>query len=142
MPIMPRIFVSYSSKDVKTAENIQEYLAHNGFDVWRDKSRIEKDWSKEIADALSRQDIILVLWSEDSSRSQWVKNEWITARALGKPIVVVAISALDKLPLPLRNLDAIVIKNNDDIISDIQQQLIKKIRDSVKLLLLRLMIVR
>ena len=37
------------------------------YGVWRDKSKIKSDWSKEIADALSRQDIILILWSEDSS---------------------------------------------------------------------------
>jgi hypothetical protein len=35
-------------------------------------------------------DIILVLWSEDSSK---VKNEWITARALGKPINLVVITS-------------------------------------------------
>jgi TIR domain len=95
---MTSTFISYSSNDAKTAENIQEYLSHNSFDVWRDKSRIETNWSKEIAYALSRQDIILILWSEDSSNSQWVKNEWITARALGKPIILVVINALEKLP--------------------------------------------
>jgi hypothetical protein len=115
---MTSIFISYSSKDVEIAENIQEYLEHDGFDVWRDKSRIETDWSKEIAGALSRQDVILVLWSGDSSKSQWVKNEWITARALEKRIILVVITALEKLPKPLRNLDAIVVKNND-INSDI-----------------------
>jgi hypothetical protein len=35
---MTSIFISYSSKDVKIAENIQEYLEDNDFDVWRDKS--------------------------------------------------------------------------------------------------------
>jgi hypothetical protein len=48
---------------------------------------------------------------------------------LGKPIILVVISALDKLPAPLRNLDAIVV-NNNDINSDIKQKLIKKIKDS------------
>ena len=109
----------YSSKDVEIAESIHKLLEDDGYDVWRDKSKIRRDWSKEIARALSRQDVILVLWSEDSSKSRWVKNEWITARALGKPIILVVISALEKLPLPLRNLDAIVITNND-IDSDIQ----------------------
>ena len=63
---MTSIFISYSSKDVKIAEGIQEHLEHYGFDVWRDKSKIRTDWSKEIAGALSRKDVILVLWSEDS----------------------------------------------------------------------------
>jgi hypothetical protein len=84
----------------------------------------------EIAGAVSRQDVILVLWSEDSSKSQWIKNEWITARVLGKPIYLVVITALDKLPLPLRNLDAIIVKNNNNINPDIMQQIIKKIKDT------------
>ena len=95
--------------------------------MWRDKSEIRRDWSKEIAGALSRQDVILVLWSEDSSKSQWVKNEWITARALGKPIIVVVISALDKLQPPLRNLDAIVVNDDSNGINpDVKQKLIKE----------------
>ena len=102
---MTSIFISYSSKDVKIAESIQEYLKHDGFDVWRDKSKIRSDWSKEIAYALSRQDVALILWSEDSSNSQWVKNEWITARALGKPIILVVIAALDRLPEELVPVD-------------------------------------
>jgi hypothetical protein len=98
---MTSIFISYSSKDVRIAERIHKLLEENGFGVWRDKSRIETDWSKEIAYALSKQDVALVLWSEESSRSEWVKNEWITARALEKPIILVVITALDKLPPPL-----------------------------------------
>jgi len=43
---MTSIFISYSSRDVKIAESIQEYLEHDGVNVWRDKSRIETDWSK------------------------------------------------------------------------------------------------
>jgi WD40 repeat protein len=128
---MTSIFISYSSKNVKIAESIHKFLQDHGFDVWRDKSKIRKDWSKEIAEALSKQDVSLVIWSEDSSNSQWVKNEWITARALGKPIVLVVMAALEKLPLPLRNLDAIVIKNNN-INADNKQQVIKKIRDTTK----------
>jgi hypothetical protein len=126
---MTSIFISYSSKDVKIAKSIQKYLEHDGFDVWRDKSRIETDWSKDIACALSRQDVALILWSEDSSNSQWVKNEWITARALGKRIILLVVAALERLPPPLRNLDAIVV-NNNDIDLNIKQKLIKKINDT------------
>jgi hypothetical protein len=105
----PSIFISYSSIDVKIAEAIENHLGENGFDeIWRDKSKIRSGWSKEIANALSKSDIILLIWSENSSRSQWVKNEWLTARALAKPIQLVIISALDKFPTPLANLDAIV----------------------------------
>lgn len=51
---MTYIFISYSSKDVKVAEEIENQLQISGYDVWRDKRSIETDWSKEIAYALSK----------------------------------------------------------------------------------------
>ena len=78
------LFISYSSKDVKIAEVIENHLLENGFDdVWRDKSQIRADWSREIANALSKSDIVLLIWSDNSSESNWVKNEWLSARVFG-----------------------------------------------------------
>ena len=37
------------------------------FDVWRDKRRIEADWSNEIANALTKQAIIPLLWTENAT---------------------------------------------------------------------------
>jgi hypothetical protein len=107
------VFISYSSKDVKMAEKIEKYLLAKKFSVWRDKSHIRNNWSKEIADAVSKSDIVILLWSENSLQSDWVKNEWLTARALQKPIQIVVVSALDKLPKPLSNIDAIDLQNKD-----------------------------
>jgi len=46
----------------------------NGFDdIWRDKIRIEIDWSREIANALSTSDIVVLNLFENSSKSEWVK---------------------------------------------------------------------
>jgi hypothetical protein len=73
----PSVFISYSSKDLKIVEAIENHLLKNGFtDVWRDKRKIETDWSREIANALSKSDIVLLIWSEYSSKSEWIKNEW------------------------------------------------------------------
>ncbi|MGZ5548975.1 MAG: TIR domain-containing protein [Nitrososphaeraceae archaeon] len=49
----PSVFISYSSKDLEIAEAIEKNLLENGSDdkVWRDKRRIETDWSREIANA-------------------------------------------------------------------------------------------
>ena len=67
----PSVFISYSSKDVKIAEAIENHILQNGFDdnVWRDTRKIETDWSREIANALSKSDIVLLIWSENSSKS-------------------------------------------------------------------------
>jgi len=34
---MTSVFISYSSKDVKIAEEIEKHLQISGYDVWRDK---------------------------------------------------------------------------------------------------------
>jgi hypothetical protein len=137
--LSPSVFISYSSKDVKIAESIENHLLQNGFDdnLWRDKSNIRADWSREIANALSKSNIVLLIWSENFSKSEWVKNEWLTARALGKPILIVIISALDKLPKPLANLDSIVFQiyennNNDVIDSNSIQKIVNKLKESVE----------
>ena len=115
--VAPSVFISYSSKDLEIVEGIENHLLQNGFDdIWRDKRKIENDWSREIANALSKKDIVLLIWSEDSSRSDWVKNEWLTARALGKPIKIVIISDLQIVPLPkpLANIESLVFENKPD----------------------------
>jgi len=69
------------------------------------------DWSKEIANALTSSDIILDIWTKNASNSSYVKNEWLTARALGKLIKLILFSKdklNEELPQPLRNLQAIV----------------------------------
>ena len=109
MTVLPSVFISYSSKDVKIAEEIENHLSQNGFDdVWRDKRKIEIDWSREIANALWRSDIVLLIWLDNSSKSDWVKNEWLTARALGKPITIVIISDLKNTWLQNQNPELIL----------------------------------
>ena len=133
----PFVFISYSSKDVKIVEAIENHLLENGFDdkVWRDKRKIETDWSKEIANALSKSDIVLLIWSENSSKSEWVKNEWLMARALGKPIKIVIISDLKNAPLPkpLANIESIVFESKreseDDFFDFNIQKISNRIRD-------------
>jgi hypothetical protein len=108
---MTRIFISYSSRDVQIAEEIDDCLKKEGFDIWRDKREIETDWSKEISDVLTSRDIILVIWTKNASASSYVKSEWLTARALGKlikPILFSKDKLNEELPQPLRNLQAIV----------------------------------
>ena len=106
----PSIFISYSSKDIKIAEKLETELKEAGFnDLWRDKRKIEKDWSREIALALAESDVICLLWTKNSTESPWVKNEWLTARALEKLIVLCLPSSDDfpELPKPLQNCEGV-----------------------------------
>jgi WD40 repeat protein len=106
-----RVFVSYSSRNRKLAKAVQRSLEGAGFEVWRDQRRIENDWSAEIAAALGRTDLLCLLWTEDSAKSDWVKNEWLTARALEKLIVPCLFPSAPKLPRPIENLQGIPFPN-------------------------------
>ena len=103
----PKIFISYSSKDRCAAEIIHKNLEAAGFVVWRDQTRLETDWSREIAFALADSDLICLLWSEHSEKSKWVKNEWLTARALEKWIIPCLFTDSPDLPPPLQNLHGV-----------------------------------
>ena len=126
-PIMekPRIFISYSSKDRATAEFIHQQLESSGFDVWRDKTRLETDWSREIAQALADSDVLCLLWSEYASQSKWVKHEWLTARALEKTIILCRLPEAPRSLEPLHNLQEVNIENLEKGI----QTLIGRLKD-------------
>ena len=87
---------------------MEKYLQQQeraGFQTWRDKRRIESD-------ALTKQDIIFLLWTKNASESDYVKSEWMTARALGKVIKPILFSkdfSSLKLPKPIENVEAIVV---------------------------------
>jgi hypothetical protein len=102
-----RIFISYSSKDRKAAESVHERLAAAGFDIWRDQTRLETDWSREIASALAESDVLCLLWTEHSAGSKWVRHEWLTARALEKRIIPCLFPTAPVLPQPLNNLHGV-----------------------------------
>jgi WD40 repeat protein len=104
---MGTVFLSYSRRDAATAAGLEHALHELGVETWRDVSRIEADWSREIATALASSRLCCLIWSEHAVASGWVRNEWNTARALGIPIVVVALSGLDVLPVPLRNVHVV-----------------------------------
>jgi WD40 repeat protein len=109
-----RVFISYASVDRATAEAIERALGQSGFDVWRDRTRLETDWSREIATALSHSDALCLLWTDGASESHWVTHEWLTARALEIPIVVVAAPQAPPNPAPLRTLDNVMLTGATD----------------------------
>ena len=125
----PRIFISYSSKDVEVVEQIHLHLEKSaGFEVWRDKNRIEQDWSREIAFALASSDIICLIWSENSDKSKYVLHEWLTAWALEKSIIICRLGKYKNYPKPLHNLQDVKFsdlrKGNKEL-----TEKIKNIRD-------------
>jgi len=123
------IFISYSSNDRKIVEELHQLLLNiDNMDVWRDQERLETDWSREIAFALADSDVLCLMWSESAAASNWVKHEWLTARALEKRIIPILFPDAPKLPEPLHNTHGIHLISND--LKASCQEVVDRLRES------------
>ena len=110
--VRTRLFISYARCDVAQAVALERALLSRDLATWRDQRDIETDWSREIAQALAASSACCVIWTEHAAQSHWVRHEWLTARALGKPLHIVAPRGVAALPRPLQNAELIV---GDDV---------------------------
>ena len=85
---MAKLFLSYSRKDGTRARRFTAWLEQEGHDVWRDEDDIGggASFSSEIENALKECDAVLVLWSANSIKSGWVRDEAGYGRDAGKLI--------------------------------------------------------
>lgn len=75
------LFLSHSSRDRASADDIAEMLKRHGVPVWYSRINIRgaQQWHDEIGAALRRCDWFAVLLSPHSVRSMWVKRELLFA---------------------------------------------------------------
>jgi hypothetical protein len=81
---MHEIFISYSRRDVSTVRALTTALSQKGLTVWVDRSDIREGdaYDTQIEEAIAQTRVVIVLWSENSIRSHWVRAE--AAYALAK----------------------------------------------------------
>ena len=95
---MARVFLSYDHEDSRKVGTIVAALEGHGHSVWVDRQIAGgTQYSTEIESALERCDAVVVLWSERSVRSAWVRDEAAAGRDLGKLVPV----SLDKVQPPM-----------------------------------------
>ena len=84
---MSYVFISYSKKDKKYANNLVKEIRIQGFDVWID-DRIDygDQWEKTIEAKLEGCGAFILIMTPDSKGSRWVKNELARAERRGKKI--------------------------------------------------------
>lgn len=86
---MADVFLSYAREDRAKAEQIAKALSNAGYDVfWDIEIPPGVSWADFLAEKLSQSKAALVLWSETSTASQWVREEARLARDRGKLIPV------------------------------------------------------
>lgn len=78
---MPDIFLSYSRDDQQRARDFAEALLAEGFDVWWDVALKTGEAYDEVTEtALNTAKAVIVLWSQRSVKSRWVRAEATVAQ--------------------------------------------------------------
>ena len=84
---MADIFISYASADREMARTLGQALAAKGYDTWWDRTIPPgRVFDEVIQEALAAAKCVVVLWSQASVASNWVKTE--AAEAAGRNMLV------------------------------------------------------
>jgi|SRR5262245_11338367 len=86
---MADVFISYAKTDRSLASKLVAMLEAEGWKVWWDTSlAIGDDFRNEIMTELSRARAVIVIWTDASIKSDWVRSEAGRAQADRKLIPV------------------------------------------------------
>ncbi len=95
---MSDVFVSYARSTEKQGQAVAEALRALGYSVWiDDQLPAHRNYSLVIEEELDRAKAVLVVWSAEATRSDWVMDEAERAREQRKLVQV----SLDKARLPM-----------------------------------------
>ena len=81
---MSDVFISYARSTEHTAQQVAEALKEQGYGVWRDDELpAHRNYGDVIEERLKAAKAVVVLWSAEAARSQWVRAEADMAREAG-----------------------------------------------------------
>jgi adenylate cyclase len=81
---MADVFVSYARSDEPQAERVAEALRAEGYQAWRDDQLpAHRSYADVIEERLKSAKAVVVLWSAEAAKSQWVRAEADAARSAG-----------------------------------------------------------
>jgi adenylate cyclase len=96
---MSDIFISYARPNEGQARVAGETLRKLGYRVWRDDELpAHRAYSEVIEERIKAAKAVLVLWSADAARSQWVRAEADAAREAGTLVQVTLDGSLPPMP--------------------------------------------
>jgi len=79
---MADVFVSYARPDEPHAKRVADALREAGYRVWRDDELpAHRAYAEVIAERIKSAQAVVVLWSADAAKSQWVRAEADAARS-------------------------------------------------------------
>lgn len=102
---MADIFISYSSEDKTRVKTIAEALEQKGWSVWWDRQiPVGQRYDTVIEQQLTQAKCVIVIWTQRSVQSEWVKNEASDAaqRNILAPVLLEEVT----IPLAFRRIEA------------------------------------
>jgi adenylate cyclase len=96
---MSHVFVSYARSDEPVAKEIADGLREAGYEVWRDDELpAHRAYAEVIEERIRGAAAVVVLWSADAAKSQWVRAEADTARSAKTLIQATLDGSIPPLP--------------------------------------------
>jgi adenylate cyclase len=96
---MADVFISYARPDETHSQRVAETLRAAGFNVWRDDELpAHRLYAEVIEERLKSATCVIVLWSVEAARSQWVRAEADIARAAGTLVQATLDGTIPPLP--------------------------------------------
>src|SRR6478735_7298522 len=93
------VFISYARSSEDEAKRIARLLREKGFSVWRDDELpAHRTYADVIEERLKSAKAVVVLWSAEAAKSQWVRAEADAARAVGTLVQASLDSTVPPLP--------------------------------------------
>ena len=96
---MSHVFISYARADEDLATEIADLLREAGFEVWRDDELpAHRSYAEVIEERLTGASAVVVLWSAEAAKSQWVRAEADKARSALSLVQVTLDGTIPPLP--------------------------------------------
>ncbi len=96
---MSDIFISYARSTADQAQQVAQALRGLGYDVWRDDELpAHRSYAEVIEERLQSAKAVVVIWSAEAVKSEWVQSEADTARTEHKLVQLTVDGS--KLPRP------------------------------------------
>ena len=98
-PNMPQVFISYARSTEAQARQVADALRSLGHEVWRDDELpAHRPYSEVIEERLQAAGAVVVLWSAEAVKSQWVRAEADAAREKGTLVQVSVDGTVPPMP--------------------------------------------
>jgi adenylate cyclase len=106
------VFVSYARSSEGPAGCVAEALRGAGYSVWRDDELpAHRSYAEVIEERLKSAKAVVVLWSAEAAKSQWVRAEADTARGAGTLVQASVDGTLP--PIPFNQIQCADLKGWD-----------------------------